>query len=247
MDCKKLTGDYNKSSINAASRKLNVSPKSHLFHLLEVQGELTEDWFLHEQEQGYLAKLANIKRTEFLFSRLFIKALYFSTNPSLWSQLRVAYCESLAATGLFLEDKVCACFSLSHSGNWVAIADRSDRNIALDVQHHDRKLSSLARLQAALPNQDQLLSLTNPRRFYDLWTLKEAFAKLQGISIMQSFSLPHVHIWQRCYTQHFQLPNATLALAATNPIQGVEQPLFWQLQLSPREFAFRPVTPHWTL
>lgn len=72
-------------------------------------------------------------------------------------------------------------FSLSHSGDWVALALRRDMSVGVDVQQY-RSGTDHAAVMAAIAHPDDRpgASASEPERFYRLWTLKEAAAKCDG-------------------------------------------------------------------
>jgi 4'-phosphopantetheinyl transferase len=82
-------------------------------------------------------------------------------------------------------------FSLSHTDGLVACAVSFCERIGIDVEATDRPASHLAIARAFFSSaeSDYLLSLPRAQqtdRFFDLWTLKEAYTKARGMG----FHLP---------------------------------------------------------
>jgi len=76
-------------------------------------------------------------------------------------------------------------FNLSHTRGFVAIIVHDEIDAGVDVERTDRvrNLRGLAKRVFAEPERDELLALDPlalEERFYQLWTMKEAFIKAKG-------------------------------------------------------------------
>jgi len=87
----------------------------------------------------------------------------------------------------------CASFSLSHTHGMVACAVTQDADVGVDVECIDRAVDAgeiAARFFA--PTEADLLARLDADarrdRFFDLWTLKEAFVKALGVGLSMSLA-----------------------------------------------------------
>ena len=81
-------------------------------------------------------------------------------------------------------------FNLAHTSGLIVLALRSDPDIGIDVECFNRPMKEVTLYRSVLTTHElrtlQLLPLPmQSRRFYELWTLKEAYVKAvgQGLSI----------------------------------------------------------------
>jgi 4'-phosphopantetheinyl transferase len=84
-------------------------------------------------------------------------------------------------------------FSLSHSGQWIALALDEHAPVGVDLEHprKTRDLLAIAQHYFHPDEQQRLRRLTGPERaveFYRLWTLKEAFFKARGTGIAEGLN-----------------------------------------------------------
>ena len=80
------------------------------------------------------------------------------------------------------------CFNLSHSGDCMVLAVCRHPQIGIDLEFAGRKrrVEKIADRYFAPSEVDALLALPEGRqleRFYDLWTLKEAYIKARGLGL----------------------------------------------------------------
>ena len=79
-------------------------------------------------------------------------------------------------------------FNLSHNNNLIVMAVCVDDDIGCDIEDPKRKISiePISRRYFAKQEHQQLIALSNQiqqQRFFEIWTLKEAFVKATGIGI----------------------------------------------------------------
>jgi len=87
-------------------------------------------------------------------------------------------------------------FNLSHSGNMIVLAVTNERAIGVDIESLKQKTptADLAKHYFATEEYQQLKGLPNNEfhsRFFDFWTLKEAYIKACGLGLsipLDSFS-----------------------------------------------------------
>lgn len=80
------------------------------------------------------------------------------------------------------------CFNLSHTAGLVVVAVTRQAAIGVDVEriHHFDDLTGVAKRHFATQEMTDFKQLPTPeqtRRFYDLWTLKEAYIKAHGAGL----------------------------------------------------------------
>jgi 4'-phosphopantetheinyl transferase len=83
-------------------------------------------------------------------------------------------------------------FSLSHTPGLVAVAVSRSAEVGVDVEIVNRKMDvrELAEHSFAASENEHLEALAEPerrRRFLEIWTLKEAYAKARGLGMSLSF------------------------------------------------------------
>jgi len=78
-------------------------------------------------------------------------------------------------------------FNISHSGEWLALAIAGDVEAGVDLQAHDphRDIERVARRYFTADENAQLARSGSElqQRFYQLWSLKEAWAKARGAAL----------------------------------------------------------------
>ena len=84
-------------------------------------------------------------------------------------------------------------FSVSHSGDWLAVAVASDYELGVDIERERtvRRSEALARRFFSPAEVDVLAALPEParsRRFLRLWCRREALVKAMGTSLARSLS-----------------------------------------------------------
>ncbi len=110
---------------------------------------------------------------------------YADINPPDW-----AFCHGEHGKPEISNESIQLRFNLSHTSKWVACAVSRQRAIGLDIEFIERKNSILeiADRYFSKPELKELFSLPEDQqedRFFDYWTLKEAYMKAdgQGISL----------------------------------------------------------------
>tara|TARA_B100001142_G_scaffold316480_1_gene356316 strand:- start:215 stop:979 length:765 start_codon:yes stop_codon:yes gene_type:complete len=84
-------------------------------------------------------------------------------------------------------------FNLSHSGNCLVVAVSRSNELGVDIERSDkpRRVTRIARRYFANSEIEELFDLPDSEqlsRFYDLWTLKEAYTKARGFGLAIPFS-----------------------------------------------------------
>ncbi|HEY8992959.1 MAG TPA: 4'-phosphopantetheinyl transferase superfamily protein [Candidatus Microsaccharimonas sp.] len=74
-------------------------------------------------------------------------------------------------------------FSISHSGNYVAVAV-AIKPVGLDIQIHDQKDFTI--FDTFFNNDERTYAHQSPRHFYQLWTAIESLAKVTGLGFNES-------------------------------------------------------------
>jgi 4'-phosphopantetheinyl transferase len=136
-------------------------------------------------------------------------------------------------------------FNLSHSGAWVALALSNIGPVGVDVECHERhsRLEAISKRFFSVNEHHLLMTLPEPQRqqrFFELWTLKEAYVKALGRGIATAMAgtdieyltehqlALHLHGAARCednvHYWHYALePTYSLALAliAQRPLDAL--------------------------
>ncbi|WP_428819257.1 4'-phosphopantetheinyl transferase family protein [Microbulbifer sp. MCCC 1A16149] len=137
-------------------------------------------------------------------------------------------------------------FSLSHSGQWIALAVSCEAPVGIDIEQPSKPRDFLRIARHYFHPQERALLEAPPlelmpTHFYRLWTMKEAFFKARGTGISEGLgriNLAGYHLgqgvsfdetladrdapWQFYYAMH-PLPDTTqlhMALAGTDPALG---------------------------
>jgi 4'-phosphopantetheinyl transferase len=79
-------------------------------------------------------------------------------------------------------------FNLSHTGRWVVCAVSREQSIGIDIEHTERKndVRAIAEHYFSVKEVEALFQLEfrqQGERFFDYWTLKEAYMKARGEGI----------------------------------------------------------------
>lgn len=93
--------------------------------------------------------------------------------------------------------QLCPRFNLSHTHGMIALAVTQEAEIGVDVEDADRagKWQDLIDVVLTPTEQSELWACPEPgrgQRFYELWTLKEAYVKARGMGLtlpLQGFSI----------------------------------------------------------
>ncbi len=167
--------------------------------------EPIDDEALIERYHGLLSAEESIQQKRFHFARdrhqyLVTRALvrsvlsrYAPVDPPAWTfQVNQYDCPSILEPAAFAGLR----FNLSHTAGLIVCAVAQDRDLGIDVENLNRKGQTVeiadrffapfeARALRALPTGLQR------RRFFEYWTLKEAYIKARGMGI----SLPLEEFW----------------------------------------------------
>lgn len=91
-------------------------------------------------------------------------------------------------------------FSLSHSGNWIALALASGAPVGADVEQPHADLGGLLAAPLFHPGDEISPHSSENERFLTAWTLKEAVSKCIGLGL----NLPFPSICLRRKTSHYE-------------------------------------------
>ena len=122
-------------------------------------------------------------------------------------------------------------FNISHTAGLIALAFSGGRELGIDVEHVDRRMTDLediARTHFAPSEVSELLSLPQDQRrarFFDYWTLKESYIKARGMGL----SLP---------LEQFEFVLGEHAVSIRIDPRLNDAPSRWQFE------QYRPTTGH---
>lgn len=107
---------------------------------------------------------------------------YAPVRPEAWVFVSGAHGKPEIATPAGLRLR----FNLSHSGNLIACAVTLDQEIGVDLEDTAREIETLALAQRVFSPEELaafhlLASAERGRRFFEHWTLKEAYLKARGV------------------------------------------------------------------
>lgn len=139
-------------------------------------------------------------------------------------------------------------FNISHSGDWVAVilnvASNSECAVGIDIEHCKKVRNYTALLQhfAAQKEQDWFAKQTNSEQaFYQIWCLREAVLKSQGVGIVKLSEVEHQPEALTLHSAH--CPSGQLIFTSELPFylavfaeqNALEQAQFfhWNGQLTP--------------
>lgn len=96
-------------------------------------------------------------------------------------------------------------YNISHSGKWVAgIVSRKGQRVGIDIQKMAAPDLSLARYSLSAEEMEHYHSLQQPdaqmHYFYDLWTRKESYLKMEGIGL----SVPNRTVFSEHYALKYE-------------------------------------------
>lgn len=140
--------------------------------------------FLSHEELNILAKRKH-KQAEFIFSRYLIKKIAKVSDKQA-RLTTVKYCDEIESTGIFQQQNLKQKLSLSHSGKFVAFSFCSlKESIGVDVEEITKKDVKPLVNELFCDEDKQLINLAadSTKKFYQLWTEKEAVTKLINASI----------------------------------------------------------------
>ncbi len=173
-------------------------------HLWYVQDQNIDDSQLLSQYHNLLNNEERLQQKRFHFERdrhqyLITRALVRSvlslyvntTSPEKWKFKKNAYGKPFISSSSLA---VPLCFNLSHTNNFVVMAVTLDQEIGVDIEYLPRlgKMLEIANHFFSPIEIEQLHALPAEKqtnRFFDLWTLKEAYIKACGMGL--SIPLDH--------------------------------------------------------
>lgn len=140
------------------------------------------------------------RRHEYVFAHGLVRAalsrLAPQVAPAAWRFTRDRYARPFISYPRSAEPLH---FSLSHTDGFVACAVSSCERVGIDVEATDRPVSHLeiARTFFSSAEHADLISLPPAQqkdRFFDLWTLKEAYAKARGLGLQLPLDEFSIHV-----------------------------------------------------
>ncbi len=149
------------------------------------------DWLTERDVARYERFYFERHRKEFLLGKVLVRTVlseYGGLNPSQWKFIENEYGKPALAVG---QNGSSIYFNLSHSGDRLVMAVGKHEFLGIDIERSDRKRRvkkiadryfSARELQPLL----ELEELAQQERFYDLWTLKEAYIKARGMGLALS-------------------------------------------------------------
>lgn len=216
---------------------MNIS--AHEIHLWYVHDQNIHDSHLLSEYYNFLNREERLQQKRFYFEKdrhqyLITRALVRSVlslyvnqiSPEKWKFKKNAYGKPFISNNSLL---IPLRFNLSHTDNLVVMAVTLDREIGVDVEYLPRlgKTLEIASHFFSPIEVEHLLALPPEKqksRFFDLWTLKEAYIKACGMGL----SIPLDHFSYSFSQQgkieiHFEP-------------ERDDQPKYWQFwQINPNE------------
>lgn len=121
-------------------------------------------------------------------------------------------------------------FNLSHAGAWVVLALSNAGAVGVDVEMHERRnqLAGIARRFYTPAENIALARLAEPewsQRFFELWTLKEAYVKALGRGIATALAGTDIE-YADASTVHLHLSGAARCAGSVR---------CWHYQLTPQD------------
>lgn len=135
-----------------------------------------------EQDKVDRYRLSKSKHTA-LITRSFIRLLlsqYAPIAPDQWQ-----FSVSDLGKPELIDPPLPLRFNLSHNDEMIICAICLEKDIGCDIENLSRKISVNAIAKRFFSPQEALLIKASPTRFFEYWTLKEAFVKATGLGISQ--------------------------------------------------------------
>jgi 4'-phosphopantetheinyl transferase len=160
-----------------------------------------------EQAQRFIP---DAKRNEFMMTRVMIRrvlAHYVAVDEKAWEFTKNRFgAPEIASPSL----SPALIFSIAHTKGVIVIATASDREIGVDVESRREKSNFLDLARSAFSTQEcekmsKLGEAEVAQRFYEYWTLKEAYIKARRMG----FSIPTRH-----FSMHLDTKNIGIAFDA---------------------------------
>lgn len=176
------------------SMKLN-NADIHLWHMDQADFELGDlqgnclEWLTETELARYQRYQFDRHRKQLLLGRVLIRTALSqydqSIEPALWRFQQNAYGKPAIYSQ---QQRLPLFFNLSHSGGKLVLAVAGIEDIGVDVEqcNRQRRVSKISARYFSSLEAEQLLALAPEnqlQRFYDLWTLKEAYIKACGLGL----------------------------------------------------------------
>lgn len=156
-------------------------------------GELTSqclDWLTEKEKDRYKRFYFDRHRKELLLGKALIRTVlseYSDKDPALWNFVENEY----GKPALAAEHNESIYFNLSHSGDRLVLAVSRHEFLGVDIErsNRQRRVEKIADRYFSGRELSSLLQLepaAQQERFYDLWTLKEAYIKARGMGLALS-------------------------------------------------------------
>lgn len=183
-----MTGKYNKTTLNNVQKIVAcggdlVSRPVHVMKVIEWDEK--NCFWLHDDERLALSKKKRKSaRLQFLSSRFLAKFIVLGPQQERWHQHAFIYDNHLNC--IVTKDEKLA---ISHSGEFVALVQLDAGFVGLDIQYHSKGIASIKQMSQLFAADDWQACSITAERFYQLWVLKEAFAKLNHLSILDALPI----------------------------------------------------------
>lgn len=158
----------------------------HLWQIKPKEINQSEELFalLSQSEKEKVARyrLDTAKHTA-LITRAFIRLIlskYASVDPQQWQ-----FSISELGKPEIQDAPIPLRFNLSHNDELIICAICLEKDIGCDIENLSRKISVNAIAERFFSTQEAQLIKSSPTKFFQYWTLKEAFVKATGLGISQ--------------------------------------------------------------
>jgi 4'-phosphopantetheinyl transferase len=167
----------------------------------QQQTDIDQLAWLSTREHTRAARFRSpLQRQRYLAGRVFTRCILSEATGLAAESLEIITdqcgkpCLSPPAAGARLPSKGLLRFNVSHSENFLCMATALGRDVGIDIEVENPGLDILAISQACLGQEDnEQVQCTSPHErsllFYQLWTRREAFAKMLGHGVNSE----HVH------------------------------------------------------
>jgi 4'-phosphopantetheinyl transferase len=168
-----------------------------------------------EQQRAHLFKFSR-DHDLYVSAHAFLRQVlsrYAPVSPQDWRFLANAYGKPAIAD----QEYQWLHFNLSHTQGMVACAVANQRQVGVDIEHGNRQIDVAILSQYVFSTLEAMDVLSAPsqeeqkRRFFNYWTLKEAYIKAKGMGLsmpLQQFSMTKTakQTWQLIFAPGFQDP-----------------------------------------
>ncbi len=145
--------------------------------------------FLHENEKNIIKRRKKIvAKKEYIASRFLIKSYIAEHLVIPYQTLQLSFdTESAQLKALYKGQSLAFNISLTHSKGFIFFAITNDAiNVAVDLEHQNTVRDTQALANAYFhPDEVNWLLDSDQTQFYQLWTLKEALAKITKNSVLE--------------------------------------------------------------